>query len=50
MDFALQLAQHRGVVEGVRAEAEAEALRGELDAERRERAAVERRKADLTDR
>ena len=57
MDFALQLAQHRGVVEGVRAEAEAEALRGELealrgelDAERRERAAVERRNADLADR
>ena len=48
MDFALQLAQHRGVVEGVRAEAEA--LRGDLDAERRERAAVERRNADLTDR
>ena len=36
------------MVEGVRAEAEA--LRGDLDAERRERAAVERRNADLTDR
>ena len=48
MDFALQLAQHRGVVEGVRAEAEG--LRGELDAERRKRLAAERQNVDLTNR
>ena len=48
LDKEQELAQHRGVVEGVRVEAEA--LRGDLDAERRERAAVERRNADLTDR
>ena len=48
LDKEQELAQHRGVVEGVRAEAEA--LHGDLDAERRERAAVKRRNADLTDR